>query len=164
MREPEPLVCGDCGRRYRWRADYQSKPCPDCGGRLRPQSTSYVRADRAEPDESPFADMGGEAPPFVKKPRAATRDHWIGDGQVAGRPLGRVFDAGCWIVGGASIAIGGIVGTNGNGPSLWGLLMGLAAAAYGARILATDGWYLMNLLVYFVAAISVIYGVSLVVG
>lgn len=66
MREPEPLVCGHCGRRFRWRPNHEAMPCPECGGRLRPQSVSYVRADR---DDSPFADLADEPLPLEAQPR-----------------------------------------------------------------------------------------------
>ncbi len=105
MLPEESLACAACRRRYRWRSDYRTKPCPQCGGRVYPETE--LAAD--EPEDDP-------RPPTVRPTDPAGARRWVGDAEVAGRPFGRVFDAACYAVAGIALTVAGLANTDDSAP------------------------------------------------
>lgn len=148
MLPDKSLTCAACHRRYRWRSDYRTKPCPRCGGTIYPETELAGNEPEDEPRPQP-----------VKLTSTAGTRRWVGDAEVAGRPLGRVFDASCYAVAGIAVVVAGLASTDDSAPP-WLPLIGGAGVLYGLRIFLTDGSYWTSTWVYVIALFAVLFALG----
>jgi len=108
-----------------------------CRPRLRPQT-----------DRSSSADQASSASPARR---------WVGNTEVAGRPISRILDAACYLIAGLAACIVAFAETS-SAPTPVALpFMGAIAIIYGLKIYFTESSYWVSTLVYVAALFTVLY-------